>query len=161
MDANKFFKIGVGSLAIVIAMYVVYLMIAPLVVSYYVMNRTDRITDQVHEPNKKVYVMDGIAPVMEPSSEEPDEEEPESVYIDIDTGNRMVTVHTGMSKDSVIALLGQPTEFDYNEYCDRITYRYGEYGSCKTEIEFKDGKVSCVSKRGTDIGKTIREASEN
>ena len=27
--------------------------------------------------------------------------------------------------------------------------------------EFKDGKVSCVSKRGSDIGKTIRETSKN
>jgi hypothetical protein len=70
MDANKFFKIGVGSLAIAIAVYIVYLMVTPLVVSYYVMNRADRMTDQVHEPNKKVYVMDGIAPVTEPSSEE-------------------------------------------------------------------------------------------
>lgn len=70
MDANRFFKIGVGSLAIVVAVYIVYLMVTPLVVSYYVMNRADRMTDQVHEPNKKVYVMDGITSVTEPSSEE-------------------------------------------------------------------------------------------
>lgn len=70
MDANRFFKIGVGSLAIVVAVYIVYLMVVPMVVSYYVMNRADRMTDQVHEPNKKVYVMDGITPVTEPSSEE-------------------------------------------------------------------------------------------
>ena len=74
MDANRFFKIGVGSLAIAIAVYIVYLMIAPLVVSYYVMNRADEITDKVHEPNKKVYVMDGVTPVMESSSEESDKE---------------------------------------------------------------------------------------
>lgn len=74
MDANKFFKIGVGSLAIAIAVYIVYLMIAPLVVSYYVMNRADEITDKVHEPNKKVYVMDGVTPAMESSSEESDKE---------------------------------------------------------------------------------------
>lgn len=64
MDANRFFKIGVGSLAIAIAIYIVYLMIAPLVVSYYVMNRADEITDKVQEPNKKVYVLDGTAPVL-------------------------------------------------------------------------------------------------
>ena len=115
MDVNRFFKIGVGSLAIVVAVYIVYLMVTPLVVSYYVMNRADRMTDQVHEPNKKVYVMDGIAPVMEPSSEDPDEEEPESVYIDIDTGNSMVTVHTGMPKDSILKILGQPSSFDSEE----------------------------------------------
>lgn len=122
MDANKFFKIGVGSLAIVVAVYIVYLMVTPLVVSYYVMNRADRMTDQVHEPNKKVYVMDGIAPVMEPSSEDPDEEEPESVYIDIDTGNSMVTVHTGMPKDSILKILGQPSSSNfgdrYHETCE-------------------------------------------
>jgi signal peptidase I len=82
-------------------------------------------------------------------------------YYQVESESAEATIHTGMSKDSVILLLGQPTEFDYNEYCDRITYRYGEYGFCKTEIVFEDGKVSCVSKRGTDIGKKIREASEN
>lgn len=82
-------------------------------------------------------------------------------YYQVESESAEATIHTGMSKDSVIVLLGQPTEFDYNEYCDRITYRYGEYGFCKTEIEFEDGKVSCVSKRGTDIGKKIREASKN
>lgn len=82
-------------------------------------------------------------------------------YYQVESESAEATIHTGMSKDSVIVLLGQPTEFDYNEYCDRITYRCGEYGLCKTEIEFEDGKVSCVSKRGTDIGKKIRETSEN
>ena len=82
-------------------------------------------------------------------------------YYQVESESAEATIHTGMSKDSVIVLLGQPTEFEYNEYCDRITYRYGEYGFCETEIEFEDGKVSCVRKRGTDIGKKIREASEN
>ena len=143
MDANKFFKIGVGSLAIVIAMYVVYLMIAPLVVSYYVMNRTDRMTDQVNESNKKVYVMDGIAPVMEPSSEDPDEEEPESVYIDIDTGNSMVTVHTGMPKDSILKILGQPSSSNfgdrYHETCE-----YNLPGHKWVHLVFSDGKLKKV-----------------
>lgn len=64
MDANRFFKIGVGSLAIAIAVYIVYLMVAPLVISYYVMNKADEMTDKVQEPNKKVYVLDGTAPVL-------------------------------------------------------------------------------------------------
>ena len=143
MDANKFFKIGVGSLAIVVAVYIVYLMVTPLVVSYYVMNRADRMTDQVHEPNKKVYVMDGIAPVMEPSSEEPDEEEPESVYIDIDTGNRMVTVHTGMPKDSILKILGQPSSSNfgdrYHETCE-----YNLPGHKWVHLVFSDGKLKKV-----------------
>ena len=62
-------------------------------------------------------------------------------YYQVESESAEATIHTGMSKDSVIVLLGQPTEFDYNEYCDRITYRYGEYGFCKTEIEFEDGKL--------------------
>ena len=143
MDANKFFKIGVGSLAIVIAVYVVYLMIAPLVVSYYVMNRTDRMIDQVNESNKKVYVMDGIAPVMEPSSEDPDEEEPESVYIDIDTGNSMVTAHTGMPKDSILKILGQPSSSNfgdrYHETCE-----YNLPGHKWVHLVFSDGKLKKV-----------------
>lgn len=143
MDANKFFKIGVGSLAIVVAVYIVYLMVTPLVVSYYVMNRADRMTDQVHEPNKKVYVMDGIAPVMEPSSEDPDEEEPESVYIDIDTGNSMVTVHTGMLKDSILKILGQPSSSNfgdrYHETCE-----YNLPGHKWVHLVFSDGKLKKV-----------------
>ncbi len=143
MDANKFFKIGVGSLAIVIAVYVVYLMVTPLVVSYYVMKRADRMTDQVHEPNKKVYVMDGIAPVMKPLSEDPDEEEPESVYIDIDTGNSMVTVHTGMPKDSILKILGQPSSSNfgdrYHETCE-----YNLPGHKWVHLVFSDGKLKKV-----------------
>lgn len=143
MDANKFFKIGVGSLAIVVAVYIVYLMVTPLVVSYYVMNRADRMTDQVHEPNKKVYVMDGIAPVMEPSSEDPDEEEPESVYIDIDTGNSMVTVHTGMPKDSILKILGQPSSSNfgdrYHETCE-----YNLPGHKWVHLVFSEGKLKKV-----------------
>lgn len=143
MDANRFFKIGVGSLAIVVAVYIVYLMVTPLVVSYYVMNRADRMTDQVHEPNKKVYVMDGIAPVMEPSSEDPDEEEPESVYIDIDTGNSMVTVHTGMPKDSILKILGQPSSSNfgdrYHETCE-----YNLPGHKWVHLVFSDGKLKKV-----------------
>lgn len=143
MDVNRFFKIGVGSLAIVVAVYIVYLMVTPLVVSYYVMNRADRMTDQVHEPNKKVYVMDGIAPVMEPSSEDPDEEEPESVYIDIDTGNSMVTVHTGMPKDSILKILGQPSSSNfgdrYHETCE-----YNLPGHKWVHLVFSDGKLKKV-----------------
>ena len=143
MDANKFFKIGVGSLAIVVAVYIVYLMVTPLVVSYYVMNRADRMTDQVHEPNKKVYLMDGIAPVKEPSSEDPDEEEPESVYIDIDTGNSMVTVHTGMPKDSILKILGQPSSSNfgdrYHETCE-----YNLPGHKWVHLVFSEGKLKKV-----------------
>lgn len=150
MDANRFFKIGVGSLAIVVAVYIVYLMVTPLVVSYYVMNRADRMTDQVHEPNKKVYVLDGTVPILvqrttmdEPSSEDPDEEEPESVYIDIDTGNSMVTVHTGMPKDSILKILGQPSSSNfgdrYHETCE-----YNLPGHKWVHLVFSDGKLKKV-----------------
>ena len=70
MDANRFFKIGVGSLAIAIAVYIVYLMVAPLVISYYVMNKADEMTNSVHNTEKKEYITSGIDPIVESSSEE-------------------------------------------------------------------------------------------
>ena len=42
MDANKFFKVGVGSLAIVIAIYFVYLMVVPLAVSIISYNNAEK-----------------------------------------------------------------------------------------------------------------------
>ena len=67
-------------------------------------------------------------------------------YFQVTNGKKEVTIHTGMPRDSVILLLGQPTEFDCTKYHDRISYRYGKYGSCETEIEFNNGKVSSVSR---------------
>lgn len=59
MDANKFIKIGVGSLAIVIAVYIVYLMVVPLVVSYYAINKVhDSVRDKEQDSEKKLYVLD-------------------------------------------------------------------------------------------------------
>ena len=55
------------------------------------------------------------------------------------------TIHTGMPKDSVIILLGQPTEFISTDYHDEITYRYGSYDLNSLRIEFRNGKISSVS----------------
>lgn len=55
------------------------------------------------------------------------------------------TIHTGMSKDSVLILLGQPTEFSSSDYHDEVTYRYGSYDLNSLRIEFRDGKISSVS----------------
>ena len=55
------------------------------------------------------------------------------------------TIHTGMPKDSVILLLGQPTEFVSRDYIDQITYRYGSYDLNYLQIEFEDGRISSVS----------------
>ena len=67
-------------------------------------------------------------------------------YFQVTNGKKEVTIHTGMSKDSVIVLLGQPTEFDSNNYRDEITYNYGMMGLNSLTIEFENGKVSSVRK---------------
>ena len=57
MDANKFFKVGVGSLAIVIAIYFVYLMVVPLAVSIISYNNAEKMVDA---DKKNVYVSDSL-----------------------------------------------------------------------------------------------------
>lgn len=59
MDSNKFFKIGIGSLAIVVAIYIVYLMVVPLIVSYVAYDKATKMMDDTH---KKEYVIDGTTP---------------------------------------------------------------------------------------------------
>ena len=54
------------------------------------------------------------------------------------------TIHTGMPKDSVILLLGEPTEFMSTDYMDEISYRYGNYDLNVLKIEFENGKVKSV-----------------
>ena len=67
-------------------------------------------------------------------------------YFQVTNGKKDVTIHTGMSKDSVIILLGQPTKFDKTEYLDEITYNYGRRGFSRLTIKFEDGKISSVRK---------------
>ena len=67
-------------------------------------------------------------------------------YYQVTNGKKEVTIHTGMTKDSVIILLGQPTEFDSSDYRDEMTYNYGKMGLSHLTIKFKDGKVSSVRK---------------
>ena len=55
------------------------------------------------------------------------------------------TIHTGMPKDSVLLLLGEPTEFMSNDIMDNISYRYGNYDLNVLKIEFENGKVKSVS----------------
>lgn len=75
-----------------------------------------------------------------------DTKSPEDIrYFQVRSKKGEATIHTGMSKDSVIMLLGQPTEFSSTEYHDNITYRYGNYDMNSLSIDFKKGKVSCVS----------------
>lgn len=66
-------------------------------------------------------------------------------YFQVRSKKGKATIHTGMSKDSVILLLGQPTEFTSTDYIDNITYRYGEYNSNALRIGFEKGKVSDVT----------------
>ena len=66
-------------------------------------------------------------------------------YFQVRSKKGKATIHTGMSKDSVILLLGQPTEFTSTDYIDNITYRYGNYDINSLRIEFEKGKVSSVT----------------
>lgn len=75
-----------------------------------------------------------------------DEETEPAEYFQVTNGKKEVTIHTGMPKDSVILLLGQPTEFDKTKYWDEITYKYGAMGLCRLTVKFEEGKVSSVQK---------------
>lgn len=66
-------------------------------------------------------------------------------YFEVRSKKAKATIHTGMPKDSVILLLGQPTEFTSTDYIDEITYRYGNYDTNSLRIEFEDGKVNSVT----------------
>lgn len=82
------------------------------------------------------------SPLVEP--EPVYDKKPEVRYFQVRSKDKYATIHTGMSKDSVILLLGQPTEFMSTSYIDEITYRYGKYNLNSLSIEFKKGKVSSV-----------------
>jgi hypothetical protein len=113
MDANKFLKIGVGSLLIVIAIYILCLMAVPLIAYYRAVNKAK------------------------------EAEKTEMVRIDINTGNGMVTVHTGMPKDSVLKILGQPSSSNFgnsfHESCE-----YDLPGHKRALLDFNDGKLEEV-----------------
>lgn len=66
-------------------------------------------------------------------------------YFNVRSKKGKATIHTGMPKDSVILLLGEPTEFMSSDYIDEITYRYGNYDLNSLRIEFRKGKVKSIS----------------
>lgn len=74
-----------------------------------------------------------------------DDSSEEVKYFKVRSKKGKATIHTGMSKDSVILLLGEPTEFMSSDYIDEITYRYGNYDLNSLRIEFIKGKVQNVS----------------
>lgn len=82
-----------------------------------------------------------------PSSKKELYDEPERPvqYFHVRSKKAKATIHTGMPKDSVILLLGQPTEFISTSYHDEITYRYGSYDLNCLQIEFRNGMISSVS----------------
>lgn len=72
------------------------------------------------------------------------ETDEEIQYFQVKSKKGSATIHTGMSKDSVILLLGQPTEFMSSGYIDQITYQYGKYDLNSLTIMFEKGKVTSV-----------------
>ena len=83
-------------------------------------------------------------PILSPRMGTTYDEASDMRYFQVRSKDRHATIHTGMSKDSVILLLGQPTEFHSSNYLDEITYRYGKYDLNSLRIEFEKGKVSSV-----------------
>lgn len=65
-------------------------------------------------------------------------------YFDVKSKKGEARIHIGMPKDSVIMLLGKPSQFISTEYSNEITYEFGPYDTNFLTIDFKDGKVSSV-----------------
>lgn len=65
-------------------------------------------------------------------------------YYKVTSQKGKATIHTGMSKDSVMLLLGDPTGFMSFEDFDMITYEYGDAGRHVLQIKFNKGKVGSV-----------------
>lgn len=77
------------------------------------------------------------------------EEEIEVQYFDVKGKNGNVTLHNGISKDSVRILVGKPDQIDVSKVLNS-TYEswgyklYNEYAP-DLEIKFQDGKLEGVS----------------
>lgn len=84
------------------------------------------------------------------------EDEMQGIYYNVKDGVQYFTVrskkgkaviHTGMAKDSVVLLLGEPTEFNLSDHVDEITYRFGNLDMNTLHIEFEEGKVKRASQQ--------------
>lgn len=71
-------------------------------------------------------------------------EQEEVRYFNVRSKKGKANIHTGMSKDSVIILLGEPMEFMSDGIIDNITYRYGNHDLNVLKIDFEKGKVKGV-----------------
>jgi hypothetical protein len=82
-------------------------------------------------------------------------QEPEVQYVEVKVKNGNVTLHTGMTKDSVKILVGKPDELNLDEIGNthfekwgyKITNKYGlpkEDQTPDLKIDFRDGKLNGV-----------------
>lgn len=84
-----------------------------------------------------------------------EDEEVQVQYVEVKGKKGIVTLHTGMLKDSVQILVGKPDEVDLRSYRStalenwgyKINNKYGlpkEYQTADLEIDFEDGKLKSV-----------------
>ncbi|MFW5701124.1 MAG: hypothetical protein ACOCWM_05480 [Cyclobacteriaceae bacterium] len=76
------------------------------------------------------------------------ENEVQAQYIEVKGKKGNVTLHTGMSKDTVQMLVGKPDETDlyemFNTYHEKWGYRLKNEYISDLEIDFEDGKLKGV-----------------
>ena len=68
--------------------------------------------------------------------------QPPITYFDVKHKNKVYRLHTGMPKDSVIQLLGQPESSSMYNYTHLVIERmtFGEYSDC-LRLTFENGKL--------------------
>ena len=96
-------KIGIGFIA-----GSVFTFVAMIVVGYFM---------SLHDIRQEIEA----DPIISPRMATTYDEGADVRYFQVQSNDRHATIHTGMSKDSVILLLGQPTEFFSTDYADNIT----------------------------------------
>ena len=73
------------------------------------------------------------------------EEKPAAYYENL---NVEEVLHEGMSKDSVLMVLGKPSAYRYTNWADDILYEFND--TCYLQVWFENGKVSGIDYKNRD-----------
>jgi len=131
MNVNNYFKAAAGSLMIAVTAYLVFMMVVP----FFAFHKAEKRASEI----EKAHMIDDSVPALA------QQEVPDVVYIDIHTSKGTVTVHTGMPKDSVLILMGEPTSFSFGDFSfERCEYALGDYKY--VNMFFQNGKLTEVKK---------------
>ena len=131
MNVNNYFKIAAGSLMIAITAYLVFMMFLP----FFALHKAEKRASEI----EKAHMLEDSVSVLA------EQEAPSIVYIRIHTSKGTVTVHTGMPKDSVLLLMGEPASFSFGDSSfERCEYSLGDYKH--VNMFFQDGKLTEVKK---------------